>query len=79
MASFSERVTNLSATIAEVNMRRGTHVQISAVLLDQERFNSNLSQPLDSAWNLAVDRKNNLYFDRVKSLLPNAVVEWYCE
>lgn len=56
LAGFTQRVTNLSVTIAQVNARLGTSVKITAVLLDQERFNVNQSEPLSSAWNLAIDR-----------------------
>ena len=77
LASFTEQVSNVTATVAETNARLGSRVEISAVLFDQERFYVNESQPLSSEWNLAIDRKNDLFYNASKRLLPNATVEWY--
>ena len=74
---FSEKLGNISSWVANASeiLDVKPAVQISAVMLDQERFNLQTSP--GNAWNLAIERKNNLYLSVARRLLPTATTFYY--
>lgn len=73
-----ERLTTIRNWLETYNTAHGTNIQLGAILLECERFFIKEANELGAtAWNAAIDRKHNLVYDSVRSVFPQAKVEWY--
>lgn len=78
LAVFERRLRDIRGWIAESNRRHDAAVRVSAIVLDSERFNTKATdQGGASAWNAAIAAKHNAVYDIIKSVFPEARVEWY--
>jgi len=72
------RFTLMRDLLVTANLVHNTNIQISAILLDSERFNyKDAADPQSSEWNNAITAKYQTIQDIVTGLFPAARVEWY--
>jgi hypothetical protein len=68
----------LASILSQLQGCNATSGMLGSILIDNERFwVRGPADPLHVAWNAAVDRKNNLVYDMVKSFFPDTHVEWF--
>lgn len=77
---FRSRLSNVTAWLAEANSQLDLRppVQISALLLDSERFGVKGAGEAGAAtWNNAITRKHNLFLTAGRELLPGIEPQYY--
>lgn len=78
IAQFFSRMDFARNALASANATHGADIQISAILLDTERFFlKEPSEPGAADWNEAMRIKYDAIYDAAKSVFPNARVDWY--
>ena len=77
MQFFRDNIGNITSWAKGASQILGLTkaVEISAMILDQERFSKKPSS--GNAWNLAIQRNNDLYLEAAKELLPHAKTFYY--
>jgi hypothetical protein len=71
---FRQRLTMVRDSLSAANQKRGTDVQVSAILLDCERFTVTTT---NAKINEAITRKQDEIYSIAKDIFPRARVEWY--
>ena len=74
MDFLRKRMTQIRNSVASANLRNRANVKVTAILFDSERF---VTKSNDEVWNAAITRKHNEAYDVVKSIFPDARIEWY--
>ena len=74
LSYFESRMSSIRTWVAKANDKYGSHVKVSAVLLDCERFDE---KPGDSRWNDAMREALDAIHLEAKKVFPEARIEWY--
>jgi len=75
---YRTRLTGVRDQIAAQNASLGSLVDVSAILLNSERFSLKKDgEPGAAEWNAAIIAKYTPFYDIAKEIYPGARVEWY--
>lgn len=71
---FTQRFESIKDWVDAANKKYGSNVQISAILLDTERFHASEK---DTKYNAAIKEKLDTFHLLVKKHFPESKIEWY--
>jgi hypothetical protein len=71
---FRIRMAHFKTLLAAVNKRLRSHVRVSCIILNAERFQVRAD---DDAWNAAIDAKYLPFWNICKKYFPAAWIEWF--
>ncbi|MCK4657934.1 MAG: PKD domain-containing protein [Phycisphaerae bacterium] len=75
---FRERLTNIRRWLADANAAHGTNIQVTALLLDTEKFRiKSETEEGYQEWNTAMNVKYDSFFLAGKDIFPDATIEWF--
>ncbi len=78
LSAYRERLELLRDWVAQACRRQGVAIEVSALLLDSERFHTReASAPGAAEWNAAIRAKHDAIYAASKDVFPRARVIWY--
>ncbi len=71
---FATRMATIGRWVASANEKYSSKVELTAVLLDTERFSARAG---DLEWNKAITKKYDQFYDAARKAFGSARIEWY--
>jgi hypothetical protein len=76
--TFRDRLAAIRGWVEDASRRQGVTADVSALLLDSERFHVRAAdEPGAAEWNAAIRAKHDAIYDVGKAVFPRARVIWY--